>query len=84
MFLIQSHNYKVKAIRAAGESKYNALFEPASELVGTDIDIRPTINEDADDYDFPSADNYFLAGHFIETLEQSLPSLQDIAIAYPM
>ena len=84
MFLIQGHNSEVKAVRAAGEGKYNALFEPASELVGTDVDIRPAIYEEADDYDFPSADNYLLADHFKEILEQPPPSLQDIAIAYPM
>ena len=84
MFLIQGHNSEVKAVRAAGEGKYNALFEPASELVGTDVDIRPAIYEEADDYDFPSADNYLLADHFKEILEQPPPSFQDIAIAYPM
>ena len=84
MFLIQGHNSEVKAVRAAGEGKYNALFEPASELVGTDVDIHPAIYEEADDYDFPSADNYLLADHFKEILEQPPPSFQDIAIAYPM
>lgn len=83
MYLVHGHNSEVKASRANNNGKYNVLFEPAQELVGTDVDIAPALYEEADDYDYPDADNFLLNDQFAEILKQVPPQLQDIAVAYP-
>jgi hypothetical protein len=83
MFLVNGHNSEIKTVRSGNEGRYNVLFEPAQELVGVDIDIRPALYEEADDYDYPSADNYLLADHFSEIMKQPAPVATEVAVAFP-
>lgn len=80
---MNGHNSEIKLERATEEGCHNALFEPAEELAGTEVDIRPALYEEADDYGYPSADNYLLTNEFKQIMNQSVPALYEIAVAYP-
>ena len=83
MFLVHGHNSDVKIQRAANEGRFNAQFEPAEDLAGTEIDVRPSNREEGDDFDYPSALNFLPADNYREILDQTSPAVDDIAIAYP-
>jgi hypothetical protein len=83
LFLVNGHTSEVRLERATKDGCFNALFEPAEELVGTEVDIRPALYEEADDYDYPSAENYLLTDDWKEIVQQPLQSYEEIAIAYP-
>ena len=37
---------------ADNDGRFNVLIEPAEELVGFDLEIRPLCSDDADDHDY--------------------------------
>jgi hypothetical protein len=83
LFLVNGHNSEVKLERASAEGRYNAMFEPAEDLEGSEVSIRPALYEEADDYDYPSADSYLLTDNLSEIGQQEIPALDEIAVAYP-
>jgi DNA replication protein DnaC len=84
LFLVNNHNSEVKLDRSSNRGCYNALFEPAEELAGLEAeDIRPELYEEADDYDYSSAESFLVNDDLREILQQPAPLLDEIAIAYP-
>ena len=83
MFLVHGHNSDIKIQRAANEGRFNAQFEPAEDLAGTEIEVRPSSFEQGDDFDYPSALNFLPADNYREILDQTPPAVDEIAIAYP-
>lgn len=84
MFLTNGHNTDIRLERNANSGRLNAQFEPAEELDGTGIQIRPAIFDEADDYEFPSVMNFLPPDTFREIMEQAPPVTEDVNIAFPL
>ena len=82
MFLVHGHNSDIKIQRAANEGRFNAQFEPAEDLAGTEIDVCPSSFEQRDDFDYPSTLNFLPVNNYREILDQTPLAIDDMAIAY--
>jgi hypothetical protein len=82
LYLVHGHNSDLKLRRADNDGRFNALMEPAEELVGVDVDVRPLGFDDADDK-YPSVENFLVHDVYKDILAQAPPKLEDISVAYP-
>jgi hypothetical protein len=83
LYLVHGHNSDLKLQRADNDGRFNALLEPAEELAGVDVDVRPMCSSDSDDSDYPSVDN-FLPYDIYSSIMQQIPiTINDISVAYP-
>ena len=79
-FLIHSHNSNLKLERINNDGRLNAVFESADELVGTETDLRSSIFDEADDYDYLSAVKFFPSDNFKEIVEQNHYNLMKLLL----
>jgi energy-coupling factor transporter ATP-binding protein EcfA2 len=84
MFLTNQHNRDVRLDRIGNNGVLKGQFEPAEELSNTDVDIRPAIYDETDDYEFPSPMNFLPPDTFREIMQQSPPTLTEISVAFPL
>ena len=83
LYLVHGHNSDLKMRRADNDGRFNVLMEPAEELVGFDLEIRPLCSDDADDHDYPAVENFLPYNIYKDIMEQNIPAAQDISVAYP-
>src|SRR5664279_2449429 len=84
MFLTTRHNSDVHTDRLANKGILIARYENADELTDTNIDIRPAIEDELDEAEYPSALNYLPGDTFDEILKQEPPTLDEINVAFPL
>jgi len=84
MYLTNKHNRDVHTDRVNNKGVLKAQFESADELEDTGVDIRPSIYDEVDELEYPSALNFLPPEIFREVINQKPPSLSEISVAFPL
>jgi len=84
MFLTTLQNNDVSSDRALNKGVFTAQYEAAEELENTEVQIRPSLQDELDEADVPSILNFLPPDTFREVLQQDPPELSEISIAFPM
>ena len=84
LYLVHDHNSDLKLSRRENNGNFNALMEPAENVVGADIDVRPLCsNDDDNDTNYPSVENFLPNDIYKGIMEQTLLEIEKISVAYP-
>ena len=84
LYLVHDHNSDLRLSRRENNGKFNALMEPAENVIGADIDVRPLCpNDDDNDTSYPSVENFLPHDIYKGIMEQTPLQIDKISVAYP-
>ena len=84
LYLVHDHNSELRLSRRENNGKFNALMEPAENLIGADIDVRPLCsNDDDNNTTYPSVENFLPHDIYKGIMEQTPLEISEISVAYP-
>ena len=84
LYLVHDHNSDLRLSRRENNGKFNALMEPAENVVGADIDVRPLCSNDDDhDTNYPSVENFLPHDIYKGIMEQTPLEIDKVSVAYP-
>lgn len=82
MYLNNLHNRDLHLDRSDNKGILVARYENADELVDVDVDLR--ITDEGDISEYPSCENFLPPDSFRGIMEQKPPTLNEIAVAFPL
>ena len=83
MFLTAQHNVDIHHQRVENDGMLKARYEADDELRETGVDLRFELHDEVDRSEYPSALNFLPPDDFTELMEQKVPELSEVSVAFP-
>ena len=84
MYLSSKHNRDIHLDRLTNKGVLTVQYEPADELEGTEVNLRPALYDELDDASFPTISKFLPPDTFREIIEQPAPKESEICVAFPL
>jgi len=84
MYLANEHCSEIHLDRLSSKGVFTAYYEAADELEGTALLIRTDVNDELDNLAYPEFNAYLAPDTFREILDQPVPAMTEIAVAYTL
>ena len=84
MFLVSQHNRDIHLDRVDHRGVLKAQYEDVDELQNVDVDIRPTVDDTADDSEYPTFQNFMPPDMYRDIVNQKPQQLSEVCVAFPL